>query len=127
MRCIALAVVTLLLAVPASAQDITMQGDEFSLQFDETEGEPMSDFIDLAQKLLNRPIKFTPGDMSDPNARIYILGTQRIKRDQFFQYFQAILKAHDFLVVEYGPEGSNFLSIQKITPGGGAGRGLPYG
>jgi general secretion pathway protein D len=120
MRRIALAVVTLLLAAgSASAQDITLQGDEYSLQFDETDGEPMSDFIDLAQKLLNRPIKFTPTDVNDANARIYILGTQRIKRDQFFQYFQAILKAHDFLVVEYGPEGSNFLSVQKITPGGG--------
>ena len=128
MRCIALAVVSLLLAVPASAQDITLQGDEYLLQFDETDGEPMSDFIDLAQKLLNRPIKYTPSDVSDANARIFILGTQRIKRDQFFQYFQAILKAHDFLVIEYGPEDSNFLSIQKMTPGGGgrAGSGGTY-
>jgi|RhiMethySRZTD1v2_1073278.scaffolds.fasta_scaffold08287_3 general secretion pathway protein D len=122
MRFVALAALTLLLARPLAAQDITVQGDEFFLQFDETEGEPMQDFIDLAQKLLNRPIKYTPGDMSDPNARIWILGTQHIKKEQFFQYFQAILKAHDFLVVEYGPEGSNFLSVQKITPGAG-GRG----
>ena len=122
MRLVALAALTLLLAVPLRAQDITVQGDDYFLQFDETEGEPMSDFIDLAQKLLNRPIKYTPGDMSDPNARIWILGTQHIRKEQFFQYFQAILKAHDFLVVEYGPEGSNFLSVQKITPGQG-GRG----
>ncbi|HZL98943.1 MAG TPA: secretin N-terminal domain-containing protein, partial [Planctomycetota bacterium] len=128
MRCIALAALVLALAGPSLAQDISVQGDDYFLQFDETEGEPMSDFIDLAQKLLNRPIKYTPGDVSDQNARIWILGTQRIKRDEFFQYFQAILKAHDFLVVEYGPEYSNFLSIQKIQPGGGgrAGAGGTY-
>lgn len=124
MRFVALVALLLLfagpLAAPSVAQDITIDGDDYHLQFDETNGESMADFIDLAQKLLNRPIKYTRGDLEDQNSRIYILGSQRIKRDEFFQYFQAILKAHDFLVVEYGPEDSNFLSVQKL--GGAQGR-----
>jgi general secretion pathway protein D len=117
MRSAVLAALTLLLAGPLAAQDITVLEDSYYLQFDEADGEPMADFVDLAQKLLDRPIKYSPGDMNAAEAKIYILGTQRIRKDQFFQYFQAILKAHDFLVVEYGPKGSNFLSIQKIGAG----------
>jgi general secretion pathway protein D len=100
------------------AQDITVQGDEYILQFDEADGEPLVDFVDLAQKILQRPIRYTPGDMGQ-EVRVHIIGPQRVKKDQFKQYFQSVLKAYDYIVIEYGPEGSNFLSIQKITPGGG--------
>jgi general secretion pathway protein D len=111
---LALALVT---AIPAAAQDITIQGDEYVLQFDETEGEPLIDFVDLAQKILQRPIRYTPQDLG-PEVRVYILGPQRVKQAQFKQYFQSVLKAYEYIVIEYGPTGSNFLSIQKVSQTG---------
>ncbi|MHC5211745.1 MAG: secretin N-terminal domain-containing protein [Planctomycetota bacterium] len=113
----ALLALALITGLPALAQDITVQGDEYVLQFDETDGEPLVDFVDLAQKILQRPIRYTPADLG-PEVRVYILGPQRVKQAQFEQYFQSVLKAYDYIVIEYGPQDSNFLSIQKISPGG---------
>jgi hypothetical protein len=118
MRPTAVVLVLTLLGGPLLlAQDITVQGDEYILQFDETDGEPLIDFVDLAQKILQRPIRYVPQDLG-PEVRVYILVPQRVRQAQFKQYFQSVLKAYDYIVIEYGPQGSNFLSIQKISPGG---------
>ncbi len=111
----------LLTAAPAPAQDIVVQDDTYVLQFDEQEGEKLADFIDLSQKIIGRPIRYNPGDMG-AEVRINMLGPQVVRQDQFYAYFQSILKAYDYIVVEYGPEGSSFLSVQKITAGGGPAR-----
>ncbi len=108
-----------LLAPRAAGQDITILGDDYSLQFDEQEGEKLDDFINLAQKLLGRPIRYVPQETGDVTIRI--IGPQKIQQARFYQYFQAVLKAYGFLIAEYGPDGANFLSVTKITPGG-AGR-----
>ncbi len=115
-----LSVLPTLLAAPAGAQDINVFEGKYTLQFDEQNGEKLEDFINLAQKLLNRPIRYEPTEVA--NVQIRIIGPQTIEQERFYQYFQAILKAYDFLIVEFGPDGANFLSVQKITPGGG-GRG----
>jgi general secretion pathway protein D len=118
---LALVVLPLLAASRATAQDITEVGDKYVLQFDEQNGEKLEDFIDLAQKLLGRPIRYDPGEIA--NTKIQIIGPQSVEKARFYQYFQAVLKAYDFLIIEYGPEGANFLSVQKITAGGRQGGG----
>jgi general secretion pathway protein D len=111
-----------LFAPRAAGQDITVLGDDYSLQFDEQEGEKLEDFINLAQKLLGRPIRYVPEQVG--NVTIRIIGPQKIRQDRFYQYFQAILKAYGFLIIEYGPDGASFLSVQQLSPAGG-GRGSP--
>ena len=109
----------LLLSAPgAQAQNIEVDptGEYFVLQFDEVNGEKLEDFIDLAQKILQRPIKYSRAELGD--TRIQIIGPQKVAIDDFYKYFQAVLKAYDFIVVNYGPQGSDFLSVQKL---GGAG------
>jgi general secretion pathway protein D len=114
-----LCLLTAVLAAPgASAQDITVQGEYYVLQFDEAEGEPLVDFIDLAKSILQRPMKYDRQEVG--NVFLFVVGHQTVRRDQFYQYFQAILKAHDFIVVNYGPPEASFLSIQKITAGSGS-------
>ena len=109
-------------AAPAAAQDtgpdITVFEGKYTLQFDEQQGEKLEDFINLAQKLLNRPIRYDQQEVA--NTQIRIIGPQVIQQERFYQYFQAILKAYDFLIVEFGPKGANFLSVQKIGPAAGA-------
>ncbi len=101
-------------------QDITTSGDEFVLQFDEENGEKLLDFIDLAKVLLGRPIMYKRAEVSD--ARIQIVGPIRVQQKDFYLFFQAVLRAYDFIVLDYGPQGSSFLEIRKISAGG-AGRG----
>jgi len=112
-----------LASVPAWSQDIEVSGDSYVLQFDEVEGERLEDFIHLAKSLLGRPIKYNAAELAD--TRIRIVGPQTVRRDLFFQYFQAVLKSYDFIVTEYGPQDGNFLSVTKVIPGGG-GRGASF-
>lgn len=103
---------------PAAAQDINLAEDNsYTLQFDEQAGESLQGFINLAQKLLGRPIRYQPEEVA--NVKIFIFGPQKIRQDRFYQYFQAVLKAYGFLIIEYGPDGANFLSVQKLGPGAG--------
>ncbi|GJM20339.1 MAG: putative type II secretion system protein D [Planctomycetota bacterium] len=113
----------LALAPGAAAQDIETFEDTYVLQFDETEGEAMEDFLDLAKHILGKPLKYNLGDMSGD--RIQILGPVTVKHDRFENFFQAILKSYGYLVVGYGSDGSGeFLEIVKLQAGG---RGNPGG
>ncbi len=117
-------------APPLAAQDVTSvqiqdpadasasPRDALVLQFDEENGEKLVDFIDLAKVILQKPIKYNRPEVSD--TRIQIVGPITVVRDDFYLFFQAVMRAYDFIVVDYGPEGSTFLSVQKITAGGGA-------
>ncbi|MDG2149416.1 MAG: secretin N-terminal domain-containing protein [Planctomycetota bacterium] len=99
---------------------ITASDGGYILQFDEENGEKLIDFIDMAKVVLSRPIKYNRAEVSD--TRIQIVGPITVQQEDFYLFFQAVLRAYDFIVVDYGPEGSTFLSVQKITAGG-AGRG----
>lgn len=110
-----------LLAGPAPAQDVTVGGNTLTFQFDEEQGEPLIDFIDLAKVLLGKPIQYAPTEVGD--ARIFIIGTIEVDKDRFFQFFQAVLKSYDFIVMEYGPTGGSFLKVQKVGVGGAGARG----
>lgn len=113
-----------LLAPPAAAQDIETVDDTYVLQFDETAGEPMEDFLDLAKHILNKPLKYNLGDVSGKT--IQILGPVTVQQDKFENFFQAILKSYGFLVVGYGADGSGeFLEIVQATqPGRGNAGGV---
>jgi len=96
-------------------------GDSYVFQFDEELGESLIDFIDLAKVILQRPIKFVPTEVGD--VKIFIVGPLTVEKAKFYQFFQAVLRAYDFIIMDYGPKGSSFLSIQKIGVGGAGGRG----
>lgn len=94
--------------------DIELVGDdEYLIQFDETEGERLEDFIHLAKSLLMMPIQYEKSEIGEE--RVRIIGPQRVARAEFFEYFQAILKSKDFIVVPIGPEEGAILRIQKVT------------
>jgi general secretion pathway protein D len=117
----ALVLVVLVLQPPTAAQNIVSSDGHYVLQFDEANGEKLIDFIDLTKVILGRPIKYLPQEMSD--VRIHIAGPMTVQHDDFYLFFQAVLRAYGFIVVDYGPEGSTFLSIQRIQGGATQGRG----
>lgn len=118
-----------LLTGSLAAQDVqlvpgdpaTGRGDSYVFQFDEELGESLIDFIDLAKVILQRPIKFVPTEVGD--VKIFIVGPLTVEKEKFYQFFQAVLRAYEFIIMDYGPKGSSFLSIQKIGVGGAGGRG----
>jgi type II secretion system protein D len=118
-----------ILAGSVGAQDIELapgndlvkgMGDNWIFQFDEENGESMIDFIHLGKVLLRRPIKFEPAEVGD--TRIFIIGPVTVEKAKYYQFFQAVLKAYNFIIMDYGPRGSSFLSIQKIGVGGAGSR-----
>lgn len=111
--------VTGFLAASASAQDhIEMSVDEdyYYLQFDETNGVPIEEFIDLCKEITELPIKYNRQEVE--NQAILILGVQRVKRDQksFFEYFQSVMVSYDFICQAFGPEDAPyFITVVKLT------------
>lgn len=97
-------VAALLLAAQAAAQDVEFKGDKISIQFDEVEGTPLADFISLCKEITGKQLTYTTADAKEVALRF--IGKKELDREQFWPYFQAVLKAHDFLVVPYGNIGA---------------------
>ncbi len=99
--------------------DITIEGDHYLIQFDETKGIPLVEFIALCRKITQKPIKYNEVEIQDQ--KILILGMQKIDRDpkSFFAYFQSVLISYDFICASYGPVDSPyFITVQKLTATG---------
>lgn len=126
----AAAVASMVWAPAALSQTSTIDAatDELTIQFDEVEGTPLDDFIKLGEQLLGVQMTFESADTKD--IRLRILGPRKIKKDQFWSYFQAVIKSKDFVVVPYGSpsvpgrpggDGAGYFAIRRSTGGvGGA-------
>lgn len=119
-----LLLVSLWPAQSVTAQDPTVDetGKYLTLQFDETTGEKLENFIHLARQILDVPISYDPTEMN--NVIIRIIGTPKVEREYFFEFFQAVLKAYDFVVADW-MESGGFYKIQKIQAAG-PGRGANF-
>lgn len=117
------------MASSARSQELeySVEGDEMTIGFDEVEGTPLDQFIKLCEKTTGLQLNYDTNDTKD--VRLRFLGKKRLPRDQFWSYFQAVLKAYDFLVVPYGnvaapgrpqegPE-TGFFAIRKAQASGG--------
>jgi general secretion pathway protein D len=111
-----------LFAPGLSAQEhyeIIVDQDYYYLQFDETSGVPIEEFIDLCKEITDYPIKYTKQEVDQQS--ILILGVQRVGREKkkFFEYFQAVMISYDFICSSYGPqEKPYFYTVQKLSAAG---------
>ncbi len=107
------------LAAQEQHYDITVSEDYYTIQFDETSGVPVEDFIYLCKAITGYPIHYNKNEVE--NQFIHILGIQRIQRDRksFFEYFQAVMISYEFICSSYGPEEKPyFITIQKMAKAG---------
>jgi len=98
--------------------DITLDEDYYYLQFDETNGAPIEELIDLCKEITGFPIKYNKQEVE--GQMIVILGVQRVKRNKqsFFEYFQSVMVSYEFICSSYGPEESPyFITVQKLGSG----------
>ncbi len=118
-------VATLVLAAESAAQDVEFRDNKLFIQFDEIDGTPLADFIALCEKLTDKQLTYTGQDAKDVTLRF--IGRKELDPEQFWPYFQAVLKAHDFLVVPYGNIGApnrpqegpdtGFFAIRRASTG----------
>ena len=103
----------LVLQPSAAAQDVARTDEHYVVQFDQESGEALSDFIAVSRGILERPIRFSPEEVD--GVRIHVVDPVIVPRDDYPLFFQAVLRAYDFLVVAAGPVGATSLSIRRIS------------
>ncbi len=124
---IALVLALILGSLPAQAQEVDRQlhstphpsirleqdGLELLLEFDEACGAPLQAFLELAEQRLDSPLRYDPAEGAD--VQIRIIGRQRVRSDQFFQYVQSVLEAYRFIVVPSveGEGETRFLEVRR--------------
>ncbi len=92
-------------APTAHAQEVDFdENDNILIQFDEIDGTLLEDFIKLCEIQTGKQLNYNEQDTKD--VRLRFIGRKVLPRDQFWPYFQAVLKAYDFVIVPYGNIGA---------------------
>ncbi len=87
-------------AAPGYAQNVSTEGDSLIIQFDEVDGTPLDDFIKYCELQTGLLLNYAGADTKD--TKLKFLGRKKIKKEDFWSFFQAVLKSYDFVVVPYG-------------------------
>ncbi|MFG0317863.1 MAG: secretin N-terminal domain-containing protein [Planctomycetota bacterium JB042] len=115
-------------APTAHAQEVDFdENDNILIQFDEIDGTLLEDFIKLCEIQTGKQLNYSEVDTKD--VRLRFIGRKVLPRDQFWPYFQAVLKAYDFVIVPYGNIGApgrpaegpdtGFFAIRRSNSSGG--------
>lgn len=102
-----------------ATMDVKDEGYRVTIQFDGKNGTPMLHFIQLGQAITGKSLEFN--DLEVQDVRIRMLGKTTVAKDEFWTFFQGILKNNGFAMVRYGSdddEGS-FYSIQNAISSSG--------
>lgn len=95
------------------------EGDYLTLQFDETkDGLTLAQFVKIAQEFTGR--NFTVDDSQSggtttgtlESKRLLLYGPKRIKREDFYAFFQIMMKINGFVIVQ---QGAGDLAVEVIT------------
>src|SRR5437867_6969043 len=109
------------LASPTRAQDhippIQVQGNDVILNFSENPAEqlPLLDFVKLAQEATG--FNFTYDNATGTQlaqAKVVMLGSKRIPKSEFYNFFQIQLFINDFVCQEVGPPQISLILIQNL-------------
>ena len=94
-----------------SSNCIARDGDAITVRFDAVNGTPLIDFVASAQTLIDVPLDYDERDFS--GIMLKTTGVKVLTKKTFWQYFQAILKSRDIVVVPYG----NVLFPERTSSG----------
>jgi len=105
---------------PAPVQE---QGDDYILNFAEAAGEqlPLLDFVKLCQESTGKNFTYdSQTETALKGQHVVMLGTKRIPKSEFYEFFQVQLFINDFVCLEVGPPQIKVILIQSISQQGGA-------
>jgi len=94
------------------------QGEYLLLKFDETEeGLTLRQFIKVCQRITGRNFTIDTGGTAArgelDQKRLLLFGPKRIRKEDFYSFFQIMMKINGFVCVQ---QGSGDLEVIKITP-----------
>jgi general secretion pathway protein D len=107
---------------------IQEEGDFYILNFSEAEDEndrlSLQAFVNLCQEVTSRNFTYnvaTGGQLKD--AKLFMYGTKRIPKSDFYRFFQIMMFINDFVCVDVGPPHLAVTLIQGIGSRAGGARG----
>jgi len=90
----------------ATAQDqnpggiqLTPEGDQITLAVNETTGVPVKDFIKLAGRITGKSFSVNDTEFTAPGLNVNFIGPYKIKKDEFYNFFQTMLYIRGFACV----------------------------
>src|SRR6185503_10706742 len=96
---------------------IQEQGEYYILNFSEdpTQQLPLIDFVKLAQEATGFNFTYDPptGQLLG-SAKVVMLGTKRIPKSEFYNFFQIQLFINDFVCLDVGPPQISVILIQSL-------------
>ena len=107
-----------------SKNKIRVEGDYVIFAVDERKGIPLLEFVKFAQKFTGKRfyIDRSQDPSLDPNApepdtakNINLLGTLRIRKDEFYAFFQTVLFIKDWVCVPRGEGDAEFIDLMLQT------------
>ncbi len=104
----------------------TFDGETVTFVTDELQGIPMLEFIKLAQKVTGKVFinNFTstpgvppgvPGAPAAQGPRISFIGPKRVKKENFFAFFQTILRIYGYAVVKRGEGDTEVYEVASLS------------
>lgn len=88
-------------------------GEEYLvISVNEADGLPLKDFVKMAEGITGRVFTFNEAELSqDPNSKVAFIGTMRIKKANFFSFFQTMLYIKGFACVPRGERDTEIVEI----------------
>lgn len=97
---------------PEPPVNVTIEGDYLVLSVGEKEGMDLRSFIKLAQQLTNKVFIYSEQDIANnPDNKVTFIGPKRIKKSNFFAFFQTILYIKGFATLIHGDEDTEIIEI----------------
>lgn len=94
---------------------MTVEGDDFVFEFDETEGIPLKHFIKNCEQVTGIPfyVKREVNAKID-SIKVMMIGKKRVPRAKLYDFFQSIMKINDLVMVLEGSPETGIAVISDI-------------
>ncbi|MEM7204747.1 MAG: secretin N-terminal domain-containing protein [Planctomycetota bacterium] len=101
---------------PGQGFTLELEGDYLTITISESDGLPIEQFIKLAQTLTKKTFTYSTPDLSNvAENKITFIGAKRMKRDNFFPFFQTMLYIKGFATMIRGDEDTEIIEIVALT------------
>jgi len=94
--------------------DVIADDDDLVVAINEPHGIPVEDFIKLGQMITGKTFTYSKADVG-PDHRISFVGSKRVKKENFFSFFQTILYLHGLATVIHGEGDAEVIEIIRLT------------
>ncbi len=94
------------------AFELKTEGDYLLFTVDETEGMPIKAFIKMGQEITGKVFVYSDNDLqSAPDPKISFVGTKKMRKSNFFAFFQTMLYVKGFATLIRGDQDTEITEI----------------